>query len=104
MLDNNLYRSIETSATDMTLIMQIARRADETLQAKGQHGFCRLTMLMELEICHHYHPIDLQPLLVSRWDHFIHDLGGIKRNLDRNTGELKDGWTPRHIADLGGIQ
>lgn len=40
-------------------------------------------------------PIRLQDLLDSDDGTFNHDLSGIKRYLNRETGELTDFWTPR---------
>ena len=53
--------------------------------------------LMDIEAVHSNGcSLDLQALAHSAPLHFNHDIGGIRRHLDRTTGRLGDHFTPRH--------
>ena len=43
-------------------------------------------------------PLALQALLDADEGDFLHDIGGINRHLDRDTGRLGDGFIPRYAA------
>ena len=92
-----IYSKVKTSAADLQLITEIAARVERQLQKKGGYGFSQLACIRELETVHHLYPLRLQAMRDAIWSHLIHDIGGIKRHLDRDTGELMDGWVPRFI-------
>ena len=53
------------------------------------------TIMMDVSAAHIKCPLDLKGLLDSEDVDFIHDVVGINRHVDRDTGELKDCFLPR---------
>ena len=79
-----------TSAEDADLIDKIASRAFR------EFGSETLLVAMDLTVCHlNGHPLDLPRLLAFPLGDFGHDVNGIRRHLDRQTGELTGGFQPR---------
>lgn len=60
----------------------------------------RLATMMDLEACHcNGCPLDLEGLRdLSRDVDLVHDVAGIGRYLDRDTGKLTQAFTPRYAA------
>ena len=82
----------KTTREEVLLINQIAKRAIHLTQPLSL-----LQVQMDLEACHtHGCPLDLQRLLTSEPGDFVHDICGIARHLNRETGELSDGFVPRY--------
>jgi hypothetical protein len=55
-----------------------------------------LAVQMDLEACHtHGCPLDLDRMAEARQGDVLHDIAGIRRHLDRETGELTDCFVPR---------
>lgn len=54
-----------------------------------------LSLSMDLTVCHNVGHINLARLLHATAGDFIHDLGGIRAHLDRETGNLTDCFLPR---------
>lgn len=50
---------------------------------------------MDIAACHENCPLDLQQLYDSSKADFIHDVLGIRSNIDRTTGELRNCFDPR---------
>lgn len=46
-------------------------------------------------------PLDLDKLLAADKFNFAHDVGGIRKHLDRNTGQLRDCFLPRCAKKQG---
>lgn len=82
---------------EITLIGQIAKRAENAL---GRYAPQRLQVVMDLEACHSNGcPLDLEAMAYgSRTEDVVHDVCGIARHIDRNTGKLGDCFVPRHAA------
>lgn len=79
---------------ELDLIVKIAKR----VEAITPH-LTRLTIIMDLEACHsNACPLDLVAMLDSRETDLMHDVCGINRHLDRQTGELMDCFVPRFAA------
>jgi hypothetical protein len=84
-------------ATDARLIQKIVQRAEKLfaeLQAPGH--FNRMSATMDLICAHMVNPLKLEELLAARDGDFAHDVFGIFRHIDRSTGELGDGFSPRY--------
>jgi hypothetical protein len=63
----------------------------------------RMSLHMDLTACHaNGNPLDLDRLLDADRFNFIHDVGGISHHIDRDTGQLKDEFTPRFHARRAG--
>ena len=74
---------------DSRLIFEIAKRAADELP------YNKLTVAMDLEAVHEHTPLDLERLLKANLGDFCHDVVGIYRRIDRNTGKLRDCFSPR---------
>lgn len=76
---------------DFILISQIARRAKEIVPE-----FDLMSLKMDLQAVHtHGCPLDLKKLQKFDNGNFGHDVFGIRRYIDRETGELTDCFIPR---------
>ena len=85
---------------DAKLIIQIVVRACSLLNLES-HGSSRLDLSMDLTACHaNGNPIDLGKLLSADNFNFTHDVLGIIHHIDRNTGGLKDFFSPRCSARI----
>lgn len=87
-----LFANIKTTKEDMQLIMSIAKRAFALV---GGQFSDTLTTSMDLEVVHSKTPLNLHKLLTTDNFNFIHDVGGIRKHLNRDTGELEDCFLPR---------
>jgi len=87
--------SFDVSSTDMRRIRKIARRGSRLLKEKGVERD-RVDVEMDLCACHaNGCQLDFEKL--ERFDDFnlLHDLLGIARCLDHNTGRLRRHFLPR---------
>lgn len=57
----------------------------------------KLDILMDLSAVHEKTPLDLERLYAADAVNFAHDLGGIRRHLNRETLELEDHFLPRFL-------
>ncbi len=81
--------SFDTTLEETRLISKIAQRA-------GVSGADFLDLEMDLTACHaNGCPLDLEGLLNAKDFDFLHDIMGIKSNLDRGTGQLLNQFLPR---------
>lgn len=89
--------SFEVSAVDAVLIRKIARRAWKELQAARHHDrFSQMDVEMDVTATHaNGCPLRLEALLAADGFNFAHDILGLRRHLDRNTGALLDCFRPR---------
>lgn len=78
------------------IIMEIAKRFARLVGDDLEVDM--LGILMDIEACHcNGMPIDLVALLEApREEDLIHDVAGIGRYLNRDTGKLEQGFRPRH--------
>ena len=79
------------SKADLTLIAKIITRASGAFPK-----FDRMTMAMDLEACHRNgNPMDFAALVAADDCNFAHDVCGITRHIDRETGKLGGCFSPR---------
>ena len=84
--------SFNVTAEEADLITRIAMRGAEVLGDKVD----KLSLAMDLAACHaNGCPLRLEDLLVAEKTAFIHDITGIMRHMDRETGELGNCFVPR---------
>lgn len=87
--------SFECSKSGQRLIVQLAKRA---VKLADRHGvdYDFISLDMDLLACHaNGNPLDLDKLMAADDFNFAHDVFGIRRHIDRTTGELKDCFVPR---------
>lgn len=90
--------SFKVTKAERELIKQIAARADKELF--GTHGRNEDTQMDLCATIAQGVPLRLEELLAADKFNFAHDIGGIYRNLDRETGLLVGGFLPRfHPGD-----
>lgn len=60
----------------------------------------RMDLIMDIEATHcNGNPLKLRELLESENFNFLHDMIGIQRNLNRQTGKLENCFVPRYSAN-----
>ena len=91
----NDFGILATSPDDLRLIHEIAKRGSK-LFTEHQHYRSLLDIHMDIEVAHKTCPIKLAELLAADDGNFLHDIGGISRHLNRDTGELEDCFLPRY--------
>ena len=78
------------SKDDYLMIHMIAVRAAKEM------GVSLMSFEMDLERVHGCgNPLRLQEMLEDRGADFIHDVAGITQHMNRSTGQLTDGFSPR---------
>ncbi len=83
---------------EMELIKLIAARFAK-LNEDGKIEYGYRTLLMDLDACNsNGTPMDFEKLLAAPEFDFMHDILGIRRHMDRETGKLKDFFLPRCTA------
>ena len=82
---------------DSDKIVAVATRASEILtRANVPHS--NLAIFVDLELCHaNGCPLDLDAMMICPEEVLIHDVIGISRFVDRETGELFAGFLPAHV-------
>ena len=85
-----------TSRQESELIIMIAERA---LAMSRSYSVQYSNIQAGTITCHlNANPLNLRELLDADDYNFAHDIFGIRRHLDRNTGELTGGFRPRFSA------
>ncbi len=85
------------SKQDMRTIFEIADRA-MGLSDLHRNQFTKLDLVMDLTAVHETSPLRLDDLLTADQVNFVHDIFGSVRNLNRETRQLENCWTPRYSA------
>lgn len=88
--------NFKTTDEEFELIEKIAQRAvDEGLYEPEEHE----DVLMDITVAHNNaKKLDLQRLLEADSFNFLHDVSGIARYLNRETGQLTNYFVPRFAA------
>ena len=85
-----------TTKEEMDAIRGIAQRAGSATQSIGE---ALMDIEMDITACHlNGCKLDLAKLAGFDEFNFAHDVGGIRRHLDRKTGKLRDCFVPRSAA------
>lgn len=86
--------NFKTSRAESALITKITERAEELEFTKTQGE--RLALEMDITAVHcNGNPLRLADLLAANVFGFTHDVTGIRRHIDRRTGQLKNCFVPR---------
>lgn len=86
-------------ANDRILLNKVLDRA-LALAASFGRPMNRLSLLTDLMIAHATVGIRLNELLAADDGNFAHDVFGVERHLNRDTGELGDGFMPRFATGI----
>ncbi len=84
------FTAIATTPADLRQIHAIAKRAAHELNRD------LISTSLDLEACHGVCPLDLAGLLSAHPVNLAHDIGGISRHLNHDTGRLDDEFCPRY--------
>jgi hypothetical protein len=87
MIDWNATKLTETETMTVRAIIDRA-------QQLGVERSC-MHLMMDVQAAHHACPMDLEALMQAANTDFLHDVYGISANLNRETGELENGFLPR---------
>ena len=79
---------------DVRPIHYLAVRASQ-LAARGAVFYPVLDASMDITACHLHTPLDLPALSAANDLEFAHDVFGIFENINRQTGDLENGFIPR---------
>jgi hypothetical protein len=90
----------DVTKDELKTITEIVERARNMGYVRGRksrdHWSEPLTMIMDLEACHSNGcPLDFERWLKADDFNFAHDVAGIARHMDRETGQLTDCFLPR---------
>lgn len=87
--------TFEVTISDSAVINKIARRAFDLAKGYGRKRKA-INYAMDLTAVHaNGNPLRLADLLAADNFNFIHDVFGIERHLDRDTGKLGNCFRPR---------
>ena len=78
---------------DSEIIHNCVSRAAKMFEVKD-----RLSLIMDIEAAHIINPLKLRELYDADNFNFAHDICGIQRHINRNTGEMGDCFLPRFTA------
>jgi len=84
------------SKHELALMQLIAQRMKNIMDEMGIEYADLLTICMDIQAAHAHCPLKLEELLQARDFDFIHDVSGIKVNLNRKTGKLENSFIPRY--------
>lgn len=88
--------SFKCSSDDRQAVASIAERAITVWFGMTGRRLSGLDVSMDILAVHcNGNPLRLRDLLGADDFNFIHDVGGIMRHLDRDTGKLTNHFTPR---------
>jgi hypothetical protein len=91
--------SFDISKADADLVSQIVDRAKRAalVASKGtKHWYKPIDLRMDLTAVHaNGNPLDFARLLAADDFNFTHDIAGIPRHIDRETGRLTNFFRPR---------
>lgn len=91
--------SFKTARHEFDLIQKIVDRSMGLSTARRYDQWTRMDMHMDLSAVHaNGNPLRLDDLLAADDFNFAHDILGIRRNLDRETGKLENFFSPRFSA------
>jgi hypothetical protein len=76
------------------ILLVIAKRAE----AMGINVGGRLTLLMDLENADNEFTLRLEELLSAENSDFTHDIVGIQRHINRETGKIENFFVPRFAS------
>jgi uncharacterized protein DUF6874 len=95
------FINLDATQEDRRLAYEIAKRATHQANELG-FEYDLLTAEMDIIATHlNGCPLKLQELLDADDDNFLHDVFGIRRHLNRQTGALENFFDPRYSQPEG---
>lgn len=79
------------------MIQACVKRASALCQ-RLDLSFDGFSCAMDLEAAHNVSPLKLGELVKADDENFAHDIWGIARHIDRETGKMGDCFLPRYTA------
>lgn len=93
----NLY--FDCTNEEFDLALSIVERGQSLRLKLGYDSFITMPAVMDIIACHKNGcPLKLQELYEASDGNFSHDFFGIRQHIDRETGKLTDGFTPRYAV------
>jgi hypothetical protein len=90
--------TFKTNKRDLELIRAITERAMALAEQAGAPRE-KISIMMDISACHaNGNRLRLDDLLTADDFNFAHDVFGIERHMDRETGKLTDCFSPRFSA------
>ena len=86
--------SFDVGVEEDDIIDEIVTRALAVCK-KHRVPYDRMTAFMDMTACHTSTPLHLRDLLKADDFNFAHDIFGIRRHMNRTTGELEGFFLPR---------
>lgn len=80
---------------EFDLIFLICQRYEREIVCEKMSGDDWRILLMDMQACHISCPLYLEEMLDMPIADFGHDIGGIRRYMNRETGQLGNCFTPR---------
>lgn len=88
--------NFDTTKEDREIIYKIAKKASKMARSLD-FEYDVLTAQMDVTACHvNGNPLKLKELFEADDFNFSHDVFGIRRHINRETGELMDFFSPRY--------
>lgn len=86
----------DVSPAEAYTIGLISIRAESLCKADGARPYARAVVNLDVTACHaNGCKLKLSELASARDSDFMHDILGIRRNIDRTTGRLRNSFVPR---------
>ena len=86
----------DISKADFGLLREVVRRVHKQFP---EYPDTTMTLYMDLEHCHTKGcPLDFERLINFNDGDFLHDIVGIRKNINRETGEIENCFLPRCSA------
>lgn len=90
--------SFHVNKADHRTIVEIADRAT-TIARQVETEYSSVEAMMDITAAHaNGCPLKLSELLAAERFDFVHDVFGIRRHLNRSTGQIEDSFWPRYAA------
>jgi hypothetical protein len=89
-------RDIKIAEKDRQLVAVIVSRAVDELVTLFLRGDL-IDLMADLALCHRRYRLDLETLFTLDKDGFCREITNINHRIDRKTGKMPEGFTPRYL-------
>jgi hypothetical protein len=96
-------RDIKIAEKDRQLITVIVSRAVDELVTLFLRGDL-IDLMADLALCHRRYRLDLEKLFTLGKDEFAREITTINHRINRMTGKLPEGFTPRYLKQKEAVQ